>query len=142
MKKRIKAILLTFAIAASVSAAAFAAGTTRTETLHFNGISLQVNGETVQITDSTGAPTEPFIINGTTYLPVGNVAKLLGYTVKWDGATQTVILEAPEAAKQTYITRTGSKYHNDPHCNGGTYWAVPLSTALGMGLEPCSRCIK
>lgn len=142
MKKSLKSVVAGAAIAAVLSGAAFAAGSTRTETLHFNGISLRVNGETVQITDSTGAPTEPFIINGTTYLPVGNVAKLLGYTVQWDGATQTVVLEAPEAAQQTYITRTGSKYHNDPHCNGGTYWAVPLSTALGMGLEPCSRCIK
>ena len=62
----------------------------RQETLHFNGISLVVDGEKVSITDSTGAPTEPFIINGTTYLPVGNVAKLVGYDVAWDGKTQTV----------------------------------------------------
>lgn len=141
MKKNWKAIFAGCAIAASLTGAALAAGSSRTETLHFNGISLRVNGETVQITDSTGAPTEPFIINGTTYLPVGNVAKLLGYTVQWDGATQTVILEPPAAAAQTYITRTGSKYHNDPHCNGGTYWAVPLDTAIGMGLTPCSKCI-
>ena len=141
MKKNWKAIFAGCAIAASLTGAALAAGSSRTETLHFNGISLRVNGETVQITDSTGAPTEPFIINGTTYLPVGNVAKLLGYTVQWDGATQTVILEPPAAAAQTYITRTGSKYHNDPNCNGGTYWAVPLDTAIGMGLTPCSKCI-
>lgn len=141
MKKNWKAIFAGCAIAASLTGAALAAGSSRTETLHFNGISLRVNGETVQITDSTGAPTEPFIINGTTYLPVGNVAKLLGYTVQWDGATQTVILEPPAAAAQTYITRTGSKYHTDPHCNGGTYWAVPLDTAIGMGLTPCSKCI-
>lgn len=141
MKKNWKAIFAGCAIAASLTGAALAAGSSRSETLHFNGISLRVNGETVQITDSTGAPTEPFIINGTTYLPVGNVAKLLGYTVQWDGATQTVILEPPAAAAQTYITRTGSKYHNDPHCNGGTYWPVPLDTAIGMGLTPCSKCI-
>ena len=40
-----------------------------------------------------------------------------------------------------YVTATGSKYHNDPHCNGGTYWPVPLDTAIGMGLTPCSKCI-
>lgn len=144
MKKNWKAIFAGCAIAASLTGAALAAGSSRTETLYFNGISLKVDGELVQITDSTGAPTEPFIINGTTYLPVANVAKLLGYTVQWDGATQTVSLSAPEApaaAKQTYITLTGSKYHNDPHCNGGTYWPVPLDTAIGMGLTPCSKCI-
>ena len=142
MRKNLKAILAGGVLAASLTGAAFAAGYTRTETLHFNGISLQVNGETVQITDSTGTPTEPFIINGTTYLPVGNVAKLFGYEVKWDGSTQTVILELPEAKQPTYITQHGKKYHHDPHCNGGTYWEVPFSTAVGMGLEPCDKCIK
>lgn len=141
MRKNLKAILAGGVLAASLTGAAFAAGYTRTETLHFNGISLQVNGETVQITDSTGAPTEPFIINGTTYLPVGNVAKLFGYEVKWDGSTQTVILELPESKHPTYITQHGKKYHHDPHCNGGTYWEVPFSTAVGMGLEPCEKCI-
>lgn len=144
MKKNWKAIFAGCALAVSLTGAALAAGSSRTETLYFNGISLKVDGELIQITDSTGAPTEPFIINGTTYLPVANVAKLVGYTVQWDGATQTVSLSAPEApaaAKQTYITRTGSKYHNDPHCNGGTYWPVPLDTAIGMGLTPCSKCI-
>ena len=142
MRKNLKAILAGGVLAASLTGAAFAAGYTRTETLHFNGISLQVNGETVQITDSTGTPTEPFIINGTTYLPVGNVAKLFGYEVKWDGSTQTVILELPESKHPTYITQHGKKYHHDPHCNGGTYWEVPFSTAVGMGLEPCDKCIK
>ena len=114
---------------------------TKNETLHFNGIKLVVNGEQIAVTDSTGAPTEPFIINGTTYLPVGNVAKLVGYDVKWDGETQTVILELPQAKKATYITRTGSKYHNDPTCNGGTYWEVTYATAVGMGLTPCDKCV-
>ena len=141
MRKNLKAILVGGVLAASLTGTAFAVGSTRTETLHFNGISLQVNGEIVQITDSTGAPTEPFIINGTTYLPVGNVAKLFGYEVKWDGSTQTVILELPEGKQPTYITQHGKKYHHDPHCNGGTYWEVPFSTAVGMGLEPCEKCI-
>jgi hypothetical protein len=124
---------------------------TKAETLNFNGIKLMVNGEYVEITDSTGAATEPFIINGTTYLPVGNVAKIVGYDVKWDGETQTVILEQPEAQagsleqseaqKTTYITRTGKKWHNNPNCNGGTYWAVPYDTAVGLGLTPCEKCV-
>ena len=71
------------------------AASTKTAELWFNDIKLMVNGEIVEVTDSTGAKTEPFIINGTTYLPVGNVAKMVGYNVKWDGANNTVILEAP-----------------------------------------------
>ena len=141
MKKNWKAIFAGCALAASLTGAALAAGSSRAETLYCHGITLKVYGKVVQSTDSTGAPTEPFIINGTTYLPVANVAKLVGYTVQWNGATQTVSLSAPEAAKQTYITQHGKRYHNDPHCNGGTYWPVPLDTAIGMGLTPCSKCI-
>lgn len=70
---------------------------TRQETLHFNGIKLVLDGEQVQVTDSTGTPAEPFIINGTTYLPVANIARMLGLTVTWDGATQTITLTSPEA---------------------------------------------
>ena len=42
-----------------------------------------LDGEQVQVTDSTGTPAEPFIINGTTYLPVANIARMLGLTVTW-----------------------------------------------------------
>lgn len=142
--KKMKGFLsgfLSCAIITAMIGTAVAAAYTKNETLHFNGIKLKVNGEYISVTDSTGAPTEPFIINGTTYLPVGNVAKLVGYNVSWDGTTQTVSLDLPEEKKPTYITKTGSKYHNDPNCNGGTYWEVSLSTAIGMGFGPCSKCV-
>lgn len=95
--KKMKGFLsgfLTCALLMAMIATAVAAYT-RDETLHFRGIKLVVDGKEIAVTDSTGAPTEPFIINGTTYLPVGNVAKLVGYNVKWDGETSTVILESP-----------------------------------------------
>lgn len=50
-------------------------------------------------------------------------------------------LSVPEEKKDVYITKTGKKYHNDDTCNGGTYWPVPLSTALGMNLQPCDKCV-
>lgn len=53
MKKNWKAIFAGCALAASLTGAALAAGSARTETLYFNGISLKVDGELVQITDST-----------------------------------------------------------------------------------------
>lgn len=96
MKRRSSflAVFLTCALTIGMFTTAFAAYT-RQETLHFNGIKLVLNGEQVQVTDSTGAATEPFIINGTTYLPVANVARMLGLTVAWDGTTQTVTLTTP-----------------------------------------------
>lgn len=81
------------------------------------------------------------MLDGTNYLPIRAVSEVLGLNADWDGRTATVILATPEEKKPTYITRTGKKYHYDPNCNGGTYWEAPFSTAIGMGLEPCEKCI-
>lgn len=97
---------LTCALTVGMVGTAMAAYT-KQETLHFNGIKLKLNGEYVQVTDSTGAPTEPFIINGTTYLPVANVSRMLGLTVNWDGATQTVSLTTPDYQPTPSTSSTG-----------------------------------
>lgn len=94
MKKGFAVGFLSCALVMALISTAFAAYS-RTDTLYFRDIKLMVNGELVEVTDSTGAKIEPFIINGTTYLPVGNVAKMVGYNVGWDGETSTVILTAP-----------------------------------------------
>lgn len=110
--------------------------------LVYNDIKITVNGERIIPKDANGKTIEPFIIDGTTYLPVRAVAEALNLDVSWDANTSTAILRGAEPVEMTWITRTGSKYHNDGHCNGGTYWMVPLSSALGMGLTPCGKCCK
>lgn len=47
---------------------------------------------------------------------------------------------AQETSRTVYITPTGSKYHFDNNCNGGTYIASTLDEAKSMGLEPCKKC--
>ncbi len=42
--------------------------------------------------DSAGNPIEPFIYNGTTYLPVRAVAEALGKDVAWDDSTGTIFI--------------------------------------------------
>lgn len=143
MKKRIITLFLTlvlvFALASTVSAVA----TTITAQLTYRDIKITMNGEAVASKDANGKSVEPFIMDGTTYLPVRAVAEALGLDVKWDGATSTVSLTENDAAdnNNVYITRTGSKYHEDATCNGGTYWPVPFETATGMGLTPCDKCV-
>ncbi len=44
--------------------------------------------------------------------------------------------------RTVYITKTGSKYHYDSSCNGGTYYRSSLSEAKSMGLGPCNKCVK
>ena len=113
-----------------------------TKELEYRDISVTLDGEKLDLRDAKGNPVEPFMFEGTNYLPVRALAESLGLSVSWDSATATVVLTSPAEKAATYITRTGAKYHSDPHCNGGTYWEVPLSTAIGMGLEPCEKCIQ
>lgn len=98
------------------------------------------------------------IINERTMVPARFVAENLDCSVIWDEATQTVaITTSPNADhplenlaaenvnqdidRPIYITKTGSKYHYDSSCNGGTYYEITLEDAISKGLEPCKKCI-
>ncbi len=59
----------------------------------YRDIKVNVDGE---LLDTTG--TEPFIYQGTTYLPVRKVAEALDKKVDWDGATATVSIGSPKGA--------------------------------------------
>ena len=64
----------------------------RNDSLYFNNIKVTLDGSTLALRDSTGATVEPFIIDGTTYLPVRAIAEALGLDVAWDSASSTVRL--------------------------------------------------
>lgn len=78
-------------------------------TLTFRDIKVTLDGSRIALTDATGAAVEPFIIDGTTYLPVRAVATALGLTVGWDNATNTVVLTSPgkTPTQPTTPTQTG-----------------------------------
>lgn len=78
-------------------------------TLTFRDIKVTLDGSRIALTDATGAAIEPFIIDGTTYLPVRAVATALGLTVGWDNATNTVVLTSPgkTPTQPTTPTQTG-----------------------------------
>ncbi len=61
-------------------------------TLNYNDIKIKVDGEMMTPTDATGAVVQPFIIDGTTYLPVRAIANALDLSVNWDGETKTIDL--------------------------------------------------
>ena len=58
----------------------------------FNNIKIVVDGTTINPTDASCNTVEPFIVNGTTYLPVRAIATALGKEVYWDGPNYTVYL--------------------------------------------------
>ncbi|MCL1905896.1 MAG: stalk domain-containing protein [Clostridiales bacterium] len=68
----------------------FALSAKKTMEVTYNNIQLIINGIRVVPRDVNGTVVEPFIYNGTTYLPIRAVSEALGKSVEWDGATQTV----------------------------------------------------
>jgi len=54
-----------------------------------------VDGTTQVFKDAAGKRVYPMLYNGSTYLPLRAVGGLMGKTVDWDGATQTVTLTTP-----------------------------------------------
>lgn len=89
------------------TATVWAASRTENINITFSGIRVNVNGSVTALTDAAGNTVEPFIWDGTTYLPVRAVADALGVDVRWDGNTSTVYLTngystpaAPPATQQ------------------------------------------
>jgi hypothetical protein len=73
---------------------AFAAAVSKTMTVVYDDIKIYVNGERIEPKDANGRPVEPFVSDGTTYLPVRAAAEALGQEVFWDGSTKSVHIGA------------------------------------------------
>ncbi len=96
MKKHHRLVVVGISLAMIFSttfSSAFAAYT-KDAVLDYSGISITLDGETITPKDVNGNTVDPFIIDGTTYLPVRAVADALGLSVTWDGATKTVFLKS------------------------------------------------
>ncbi len=93
MKKsiRILAMILVICLAAGVGALA-ADSYTKNLVANNVGVKLVVDGVNITPKDAKGNVVDPFIVDGTTYLPVRAVAEALGKEVDWDGTTKTVYI--------------------------------------------------
>lgn len=94
LKGFITGVLVTLLLVGSVGTAMATVGT-KAANLEYSNIKVTLDGTPVKLVDVNGNPVEPFIISGTTYLPVRAVAGAFGLEVDWDGATQTVMLTTP-----------------------------------------------
>ena len=120
MRKRYISFALTILLSFALASTAFALQETRAIDITYRGISITLNGQEIVPVDASGNSVEPFLYNGTTYLPVRGVANALSLDVAWDGTTNTVTLTsggtpvAPlEAAKSTQGTATVSATYRD-----------------------------
>ncbi len=138
--KKTKVIALSLILIVALRLSVFATNGSKTAELFYRDIKISLNGKEITPKDANGNPVEPFIIDGTTYLPVRGVAGALGLDVDWDGNTNTVILKekgysegsdynrlnpAPIGTKQTFSV---SDYF-------GEYTATAVINSVVRGTE-------
>ena len=104
-----------------------------------------MDGKTFTPKDVTGKVVDPFIVDGTTYLPVRAVAEALGKEVSWDSETRTVSLGepaglAPWADLHPYCT-TGDTVIFDGSDPEKTFTAAGTEHAHGVMLKDNSNVV-
>lgn len=70
----------------------------KTAVLEYQSIGITVDGTKIAPVDVSGKAAEPFLMEGTVYLPLRAVAQALGCTVTWDGAAGAVDITSGGAA--------------------------------------------
>lgn len=72
-----------------------------------------MDGELVEPKDANGQTVEPFVYNGTTYLPVRAVSNAIGKDVSRDGAEKIVYLGAKPGSTENWLDVCGPyQYRN------------------------------
>lgn len=68
--------------------------------LTYRDIRVSLDGEVLDLRNAIGDPVEPFMFDGTNYLPVRALAEALGLNVAWNGAEVMVVLTTPEPPQE------------------------------------------
>lgn len=93
MKKRLQGLLSGVLIGAMMTGGVvFAKEGAETLNVIYDNIKIIIDGKEYQPTDANGNAVEPFIYNGTTYLPVRAIATAFDKDVDWEAQTSTVTL--------------------------------------------------
>ncbi|ASA25643.1 hypothetical protein B9T62_35885 [Paenibacillus donghaensis] len=131
--------MLTTALFASLMGTAFAAsGTLKSIKVVEGGIKLFVEGQLVKPLDASGNIVEPFIYDGTTYLPLRALSNALTKNekpVKWDPDTSSIYVGQAPVAAQTDIAEL-EVYNTDGKVYKETnYQILDKKVAIFNGLD-------
>lgn len=137
-KERLKGFLLgllTMTLIFSASFSVYAATGSQNISASFNNIKLYVDQKLVTPKDASGSTVEPFIYNGTTYLPVRAVADALGKEVSWDAVTKSVYLGTQPAAEPEKAPSAPEPEKTQPVTNFSITSPAPLNTPQTVSVE-------
>lgn len=134
MKQSIKAIVACIT-AASVTYGVIAMARSSQETIQaeYQNIQLVVDGVIIDPKDANGNSVEPFIYNGTTYLPVRAVGSAFDKDVMWEGTTSTVQLYTPVEKEKKSVA-----LYNRPYLECGDANNIRSYAKDGEGYISCN----
>lgn len=130
--QRMKGVCLGATVAALVmgaAPAAYAKVANMDIPVMFNNIKIVVDGKELK-TDK-----EPFIYEGTTYLPVRAVGEAVGKNVTWDAASKTVILGETEQKEQEKEPEQPEETTSDNDSRLGKLASKPSTNVNNMKIQ-------
>jgi len=90
--KKFLCLVILIVLIVSVTFSTSAMTINQAASISYKNIKVTLNGKEFVLKDSAGNVIEPFIMNGSTYVPIRAVSELFGAKVDWDSKTSTVIL--------------------------------------------------
>jgi len=129
MKNVIKktATILIIVIMLFSLAAPAAASTSQRINVTF-GINIWVDGKYFQLVDGNENPVEPFLYNGTTYVPLRAVSSLFNTNIRWNGATKTVALNTENKGQLAHSGR-------DPYLKSQSTKSIVVQSDVSIQLN-------
>ncbi len=124
MKKRVQGLVAGFLIGImTVGGIAGAKEMSESVEVFYNNIKIFIDGAEIVPKDTVGNTVEPFIYNGTTYLPVRAVANAFNKDVEWDGETSSVYIGKKDETKpDNYLHKI--QYNNYQEAHGSNDFTI------------------
>lgn len=108
MKQRLQGLIAGILVGLLCAGGAVYAKTgTQTIDVLYDNIKIFLDGEEIEPKDADGQTVEPFVYNGTTYLPVRAVGNAIGKEVSWDGVEKIVYLGAKPGGTENWLNVCG-----------------------------------
>ena len=104
MKTKLKICAAALLASVAIGATVYAANLTKKIDVLYDDIKILSNNIEFMPVDEQGSQVEPFIYEGTTYLPVRAVSEALGKNVSWDSETKTVMVNDNEDIEYSKIS--------------------------------------
>lgn len=111
MKEKMQGIIIGALVGTlGFSGVAYAKSAVENISVKYDNIKVYRDNVLCDLKTSNGTKVEPFIYNGTTYLPLRATADLAGMSVTYDGATKSVYLWDNLVASNTYLMEACPPY--------------------------------